>query len=416
MGEVHRARHLKLGRDVAIKVLPTELAGDAGRLARLEREARTASALNHPNIVTIHDIGEHEGITYIAMELVEGRTLREILGDGPLPIERVLGIATQIANALAKAHAAGIIHRDIKPANVMVTSDGLAKVLDFGLAKPLTTRDGRAIVASTLTADTQEGLLIGTPHYMSPEQLSGDPVDHRSDQFAFGVLLYEMVSGKSPFDGPSLQAIISAIIANAPPPLRKLRSDVPADLERIINGCLEKDPAKRYATTAELADALRLCESRRASDRHKLASFLRKPAVIAAAAVIALALGIWGWRWSRGSEERWARTEALPQIASLAETGDLYAAYRTARRAGKHLVDQVELNKLVGRFTLPVRVTTQPAGAEVWVKGYATPDAPWEPVGVTPLDLRIPYALMRWRISKAGYEPFEGAPLATSSL
>lgn len=178
MGEVHRARHLKLGRDVAIKVLPTELANDPGRLARLEREARTASALNHPNIVTIHDIGEHEGITYIAMELVEGRTLREILGDGPLPIERLIGIATQLANALAKAHAAGIVHRDIKPANVMVTSDGLAKILDFGFAKPLTTRDGRAIVASTLTADTQEGLLVGTPHYMSPEQLSGDPVVH----------------------------------------------------------------------------------------------------------------------------------------------------------------------------------------------------------------------------------------------
>ena len=416
MGEVHRARHLKLGRDVAIKVLPGDLAGDAGRLARLEREARTASALNHPNIVTIHDIGEHGGITYIAMELVEGRTLREIIGDGPVPIDRAIGLATQIANALAKAHAAGIIHRDIKPANVMVTSDGLAKVLDFGLAKPLTTRDGRAIVASTLTGDTQEGMLIGTPHYMSPEQLSGDPVDHRSDQFAFGVLLYEMIGGKSPFDGPSLQAIISAIIANAPPALRKLRPDVPSDLERIVYRCLEKDPARRFATTAEVARALHQCEIRRASSAQKLASFLRKPAAVATFAVIVLALGAWGWQWSRGSEERWARTKALPQIASLSETGDLYGAYRTARRAEKHLTDHRELNKLVQRITLPVRVNTTPAGAEVWVKGYATPDAAWEPIGVTPLELRIPYALMRWRITKEGYEPFEGAPLSASAL
>ena len=416
MGEVHRARHLKLGRDVAIKVLPTELAGDAGRLARLEREARTASALNHPNIVTIHDIGEHDGITYIAMELVEGRTLREMIGDGPLPIDRTIAIATQIANALAKAHAAGIVHRDIKPANVMVTSDGLAKILDFGLAKPLTTRDGRAILTTTLTSELQEGALVGTPHYMSPEQLSGDPVDHRSDQFAFGVLLYEMVSGKPPFDGPSLRAIIGAIIASSPPALKKLRPDTPSDLERVIVRCLEKDPGKRFVTTAELADALRRCERRRASDTHKLVSFVRKPAVVAVLAVIAVALGVWGWLWLGGSDERWARTRALPQIASLTETGDLYAAYRTALRAERHLPDNPDLTKLVQRITLPIRVNTNPVGAEVWVKGYATPDAAWEPVGVTPLSLRIPYSLMRWRITKEGYEPFEGAPLSTPAI
>jgi serine/threonine protein kinase len=228
MGEVHRARHLKLRRDVAIKVLPTDLAADPGRLARLEREARTASALNHPNIVVILDIAEHEGTTYIAMVLVEGRTVRDLIAEGPLPIDRTVRLASQIADGLARAHAAGILHRDIKPANVMVRGDGLAKILDFGLAKPLTTPDGREIAGSTVTTHTREGTLLGTPHYMSPEQLSGDAVDHRSDQFAFGVLLYELVSGKPPFDGPSLRAVIGAILATAAPSLKLLRPDTPA--------------------------------------------------------------------------------------------------------------------------------------------------------------------------------------------
>lgn len=416
MGEVHRARHLKLHRDVAIKILPTELATDPGRLARFEREARTASALNHPNIVTIYDVAEHEGTTYIAMEFVEGRTLRELIAAGPLPIDRAIRLASQIAAGLAKAHAAGIVHRDIKPANVMVTGDGLVKILDFGLAKLFTPAVGQEIAGPTLATETREGVVVGTPHYMSPEQLSGDAVDHRSDQFAFGVVLYEMVGGKPPFDGPSFRAIISSVLVDPAPPLKRLRPDAPADLERIIRRCLEKDPEKRFPSSADLAAELRRYETRRARAAQGLVAFVRKPAVAATIAVIGLALGAAGLLWARGSGERWARNEAITEIASLTETGDLYEAYRTARRAETYRADDPELEKVFNRITLPTRVNTQPAGAEVFVKGYATPDAEWERIGITPMTLRIPYAMMRWRITKAGYEPFEGAPFSGPAI
>ncbi len=183
MGEVYRARHVKLGRDVAIKVLPDELAADPERLKRFEREARTASSLNHPNIVTIHDIDEQDGTSYIAMELVEGKTLGNRLGEGPVPPSEILALATQIAEGLAKAHAAGIVHRDLKPENVMVTDDGLVKILDFGLAK-LTpqTEDGEPVSdITTIAQATRAGLVLGTVPYMSPEQAAGRPVDFRSD-------------------------------------------------------------------------------------------------------------------------------------------------------------------------------------------------------------------------------------------
>jgi eukaryotic-like serine/threonine-protein kinase len=416
MGEVHRARHLKLRRDVAIKVLPAEFAADPSRLARFEREARTASALNHPNIVTIYDIAEHEGTMYIAMELVEGRTLRALIADGPVPVDQAAHLASQIADGLARAHAAGIVHRDIKPANVMVTSDGLVKILDFGLAKPLTRPDSQEVTEQTLTTATREGVLAGTPHYMSPEQVSGDAVDDRSDQFAFGVVLYEMLSGKPPFDGPSARAVISAILVNPPPPLKHARPDAPAELERIICRCLEKDPDERFPSTADLAAELHRYESVRTRAAQGFVAFLRKPAVAATLAAVALALGAASVLWARGSGERWARNEALAEIASLTETGNLYEAYRTARRAEAYRTGDPALEKLVKRITLPIHVNTHPPGAEVFVKGYATPDAPWERVGATPVAMRIPYALMRWRITKAGYEPFEGAPYSGGAI
>ena len=188
MGEVYRARDAKLGREIAVKVLPSATASDPDRRQRFEQEARSASALNHPNILTIHDIGEVDGIVYIAMELVEGTTLRELLASGePLPTKRLLDIAVQIAEGLAKAHAAGIVHRDLKPENLMISKDGFVKILDFGLAKLTETVSQEASVMPTaIAAPTQPGTVMGTAGYMSPEQASGQPVDFRSDQFTLG--------------------------------------------------------------------------------------------------------------------------------------------------------------------------------------------------------------------------------------
>jgi predicted esterase len=416
MGEVHRARHLKLGRDVAIKVLPAEVATDYERLARFQREARTASALNHPNIVTIYDVAEQDGTAYIAMEFVDGRPLSDLITDGPLPIDQTIRVSSQIAEGLAKAHEAGILHRDIKPANIMVTGDGLVKILDFGLAKTVAVPGARAIPGLSQTSPTREGFIVGTPHYMSPEQLSGDNVDSRSDQFAFGIVLYQMISGQPPFDGPTVPSIIRAILVTTPTPLHALRPDAPGDLEQIVNRCLEKDPGNRFSSTAAVASALRECADRRARGGRGFVATLKRPMVAGSLAALVLAVAGGGWIYASGADARWARNDALTEIANLTETGNLYEAFRTARRAERYRAGDPELVKVMNRITLPIRVNTEPTGAEVLVKGYTTPDAEWERIGVTPMTLRIPYALMRWRITKAGYEPFEGAPFSGAAI
>src|SRR6266545_3783558 len=217
MGEVWRARDSRLQRDVAIKVLPGELSADAGRLKRFEKEARSASALNHPNIVTIYDIGQADSVSYIAMELVEGKTLRELLYAGLPPIRRVLAITAQVADGLARAHEAGIVHRDLKPENVMVTKDARVKVLDFGLAKltytGIDSGEGTNIPTET---GTGAGVVLGTVGYMSPEQAGGQPVDFRSDQFSFGSILYELATGKRAFQKKTAVDTLSAILNEEP--------------------------------------------------------------------------------------------------------------------------------------------------------------------------------------------------------
>jgi serine/threonine protein kinase/Tfp pilus assembly protein PilF len=259
MGEVYRARDPRLKREIAIKVLPEAAASDADRLRRLEREARAASALNHPNIVTIYDIGQHEGTFYIAMEHVEGQTLREALREGPLPAERIIPLAVRIGEALAKAHSAGIVHRDLKPENVMVTSDGYPKILDFGLAKVerlVADADGDSDIA-TVTKATRAGAILGTAPYMSPEQAAGRAVDHRSDQFAFGSIVYEMATGKRPFKKDTVPQTLAAVIQDDPEPIRKVNYALPVELSAIVERCLAKDPAERYESTGDLANELR---------------------------------------------------------------------------------------------------------------------------------------------------------------
>ncbi len=283
MGDVYRARDTRLGREVAIKVLPAAVAGDADQLRRFEREARAAAALNHPNIATIHEIGEHEGILFIAMELVEGRTLKEFLKDGPVPVKEMLPLAAQIAAGLAKAHAAGIVHRDLKPANLMVTSEGLVKILDFGLAK-------RMPPASAASSEiTREGSVLGTVPYMSPEQAAGRPLDHRSDQFSLGAILYEMATGRRAFERDTAPQTLAAIIQDEPEPIGKLNGAIPAEISAIVERCLAKDPGKRYDSTAGLVKALALV-SAAASAPSRLKRWQPVAGLLLFAAVAAVAL------------------------------------------------------------------------------------------------------------------------------
>src|ERR1700693_5879239 len=254
MGEVWRARDTRLGREVAIKLLSEALASDRDRLSRFEQEARSASALNHPNIITIYEIGSIDSVSYIAMELVQGRTLRDLIVEGPLPARRLLALAAQIADALARAHEAGIVHRDLKPENLMVTRDGLVKVLDFGLAKLAQPESGEVSAMPTVApAETQRGVVLGTIGYMSPEQASGKRADFRSDQFSFGSILYEMATGKRAFSRGTTAETLVAIIREEAEPLGTLAPQVAAALRWVIERCLAKDPEERYASTRDLA-------------------------------------------------------------------------------------------------------------------------------------------------------------------
>ncbi len=259
MGEVYRARDPKLGREVAIKVLPSEVSSNAERRARFEREARAASALNHPNIVTIHDFAAEGPTFYMVMERVDGRTLRDILAAGPLLVKRMMEIGTQLAEGLAKAHAADIVHRDLKPENIMVTSDGFVKILDFGLAKLMPAPRGlpEAPTGTQPGLATDAGVVLGTVGYMSPEQASGRSVDFRSDQFSLGAILYEMATGKRAFRRNTAVETLSAIIRDEPQPIASFNSGVPADLRRVTERCLAKEAQDRYASTRDLARDLR---------------------------------------------------------------------------------------------------------------------------------------------------------------
>jgi len=254
MGEVFRARDTRLLRDVAVKVLPASFAAHPDRRARFEQEARAASALNHPNIITLLDIGDADGMLFIAMEYVEGKTLRELLTAGSLPSRKVLEIGEQLADGLAKAHDAGILHRDLKPDNVMVSKDGFVKILDFGLAKlGAAPADGVSELETAARPATSPGAVMGTVGYMSPEQASGHPVDFRSDQFSLGTVLYEMVTGTRPFARKTGAETLVAIIREEPDDPGKLNPRSPAPLRWLIERCLEKDPEDRFSSTRDLA-------------------------------------------------------------------------------------------------------------------------------------------------------------------
>ncbi len=258
MGEVYRASDMRLGREVALKLLPVDMASQPDRLARFEREARTVAGLNHPNIVVLYSVEDEDGVRFLTMELVEGESLDKQVAPGGLPISRVVEFGIALSDALATAHDKGVVHRDLKPANVMVTHERRIKVLDFGLAKLADSETGleatqAATVASPLTT---QGQVLGTVPYMAPEQLRGETADARTDLFALGIMLYELAAGRRPFGGATSADVSSAILRDAPEPLSRLRADLPGDLDRIVSRCLEKDPRGRFQTALDVRNAL----------------------------------------------------------------------------------------------------------------------------------------------------------------
>jgi eukaryotic-like serine/threonine-protein kinase len=412
MGEVYLARDVELDRTVALKVLPqTGDAGDEERIRRFLQEARAAITLNHPNVAHIYDVGEEHGVRFMAMEYVEGETLRSRMVRDPLSLDAALEIATQIANALGSAHGAGIVHRDVKPENVMLRPDGYVKVLDFGLAK-LNVR-GTSQDDATMVVHTAPGIVMGTMHYMSPEQLRGDDVDARADVFSLGVLLYELVSGHRPFEASSASGIIAAILTEPPPPLNE---DVPEPVRAIVDQALAKKRDDRFENAREMAAALK----RAHSGTHRIrsgdiptqaitAAHRRRIPVakitIGAAILIAVVIGSW---FANRARLIAADRAALPKLEQLVEQRRYFQAYDLAMGLQPRLRGEERLVRALEKITAPITVTSNPAGARVWierVKADGETDSRMQ-IGTTPLQnhpiARGDYVLT---IEKDGFTP-----------
>jgi dienelactone hydrolase len=404
MGAVYRAEDTSLGREVALKVLPDDVAQDPERLSRFRREARAVAALNHPNIVTVHSVEEAESIHFLTLELVQGETLDRRIPQGGMGLADFFAVAEPLADALAAAHARGIVHRDVKTANVMVTAEGRTKVLDFGLAKFEGAGADVDATQPTQTA-TRLGAILGTPAYMSPEQARGLPADARSDIFSTGVVLYEMLTGERPFrraDGPST---IHAILHETLPDVSGVRKQVPRDLAAVVARCLEKDPAKRFENAQTLREALAATRARHLGSRPGVSAIPRWSVIVLALAVVAAGVAAALWWAGGGSATRKVRNETMPAIEHLLDEGKTYDAYVLAREALETLPDDPLLARLFERASLPATVTTDPPGATVELRPYSVPDAPWHRLGVTPIEnARVPTDYLVYRVSRDGYE------------
>ena len=403
MGVVYRAEDVRLKRTVALKFLPVEATQDPEARERLVAEAQTASALDHPNICTIHEVDETpDGRMFLAMSYYEGETLKARIARGSLPVNEALAIAAQVARGLAAAHDAGVIHRDIKPANIMLTGRGAVKLLDFGIAKLI----GR-------TALTRTGVTVGTIAYMAPEQITGQVADQQSDVWALGVVLYEMLAGRRPFDGEHEVAVISAIVNAPPPSLSTARADLPPGLEAIVRRALEKSREVRYPSAHELLSDIEAWQGSQATAAIPLPTRPSRPwglraTALAVAAVLAIG-SVTGW-FVMSSRRAQRGRDALVRIAALNKEESFAAAYRLLRDVEGDMAGEPEFQKLRGTMLFQTTVRTSPPGADLYVKGYAEKDGDWMLLGRSPLEnFRGPLGYYRWRVTKPGFTTFEGA-------
>ncbi len=395
MGEVYRANDTKLGRDVALKVLSAQMAHDPNRLVRFQREARSVAALNHPHIVTIFSVEEAEGVHFLTMELVEGQSLERLIPAGGLPVERIVEIASALADALTAAHEKGIVHRDLKPANVMLTDDGRVKVLDFGLAKDVRA-DKSSDATQTFAGQTAMGVVMGTPTYMSPEQVAGRVLDHGTDIFSLGVILYEMASGRRPFEGASSAELASAILRDTPRPLSEFRADLPEELGLLIQRCLEKDPQDRFPSARELRDALRGVTASAPSIRTATVPAAR-PVVEGNSGAARAEEGFWvavlPFKYNGANADLTALAEGLTEeivtglfrfsylrVISLSSTSRYAHGAIDVRSAGKELGARYVMEGSLRQAGTKLRIATQLVDASsdvnLWAETYERPFRP----------------------------------------
>ena len=414
MGVVYRAVDERLHRSVAIKVLAPGLRDDRDRLARFQNEARALSALNHPHIVTIYEIAAAGETPFIAMELVEGATLRERLGSGPLEPATAVDVTMQVARALAAAHERGIVHGDVKPENVMIRHDGYVKVLDFGLAalRPVAGSTVARLTAGTF--DTVAAGAAGTPAYMAPELLEGASADTRSDVFALGLLLLESSTGTNPYARQTLLEIVAAI-GQTPAPAVSVAGAMPAVTRAVSIKALQKSPADRYASAVDFASALAAARPLTGAVPARRAWRYR---AAVAGVVLLTAVSAAGWTAYRRSERRqWARDQAVPEIARLVAAEEPAAAFPLIAQAEAVIPGDQSLTGAIAAASRTVSIDSSPQGANVEVKDYLHPDEPWLRLGTTPLTrVRIPRGYLRWRVSKPGVADYVSAPFVSDAM
>ncbi len=406
MGIVYLAEDTNLERKVAIKFLPKHISSDSEERARFKIEAKAAAALNHPNIATVHSIEEADEQMFIVMEYVKGKELKDLVKTQQgvsLPINDTINYAIQIAEGLTAAHKADITHRDIKASNIMITEDGKVKIMDFGLAK----LKGR-------TKLTKIGTTIGTIDYMSPEQAQGEEVDHRTDIWSFGVVLYEMLTGKMPFKGDYDQAVLYSILNEDPEPVNVVNPEVSPELIKIVDKALQKKPDSRYSNMTEIINELELYRDKIKSETANVLSLkmlvyrLKRPKVFIPSLIIVILLifGAW-WFFNRQSKINWAQNTLLPQIRKLVDFSwrDYTEAYNLEEQAEKYIPDNPELEKLIEKSSFKIDITTDPAGAKAYYKPYSSPEVKWKYAGITPLKkIRMPISVFRWKLVKDGYD------------